>query len=141
MRQEQDPFPPLGAALCEAGPHSPRLPHPQLETCDWPTPPGSSPFRPSSDFACACVAVPTWAAVPRALGAANISLLGSLGRRSWALHTKAGAGRSPASFPVNAMSLAVMQLHPQWAMDGLMAEVSLNWVSLCLRRVHNLGGQ
>lgn len=79
--------------------------------------------------------------LPRALGAADISLLGSLWRRSWGLHTKAGAGRSPASFPVNATSLAVMQPHPQRAVDGLMAEVSLNWASLCLRRVHNLGGQ
>ena len=78
---------------------SPQLPRPQLESRDWPTPPGSSPICPSSDFSCACVAVPTWAAVPRALGQPDISLLGHLRRRSWALHTKGGAGRSPSLFP------------------------------------------
>ena len=50
-------------------------------------------------------------------------------------------GEAPASFLVNATSLAVMQLRTQRAVDGLLATVSLTWASLCLRRVHSLGGQ
>lgn len=144
MRQEQDPFLPLRASLCEAGPHSPRLPRPQLESCGWPTPPGSSPIRPSSDFSCACVAVPTWAAVPRALGQPDISFLGRLRRRSWALHAKGGAGRSPSLFPSKCHFTggnATAPPPPRRAVDGLVAAVSLTRASLCLRRVHNPGGQ
>lgn len=34
---------PLRVSLCEAGPRSPQLPHPELESCDRPSPPGKAP--------------------------------------------------------------------------------------------------